>query len=637
MATDQPSSDRLPETIGFRWTPSSMRLALVLILLAGHSAFWIQPSADPPLGRGIESRLLADGLAPLDAARYLSGEPGAPPAGLGAPFVTLPAAAVFSAVGVRIGATKVLAGLSTLIFAMLGAVLLWRRYGDAIGILGAILFIFHGASFAWGRSPTVIPLVQLSALAIVLVAARRERTAPWLALCLTSIASVLVHPTIWFVAPALILEGLGRLTPVRRGFARMPFPAMVMASGVAIGCALSIPLGLRTSLVTTFLGGEGSHGPALLAVVPAVLPFAWYGFLIFLTHARGSRGGPRSVERLLHGIVWIPLAIRLSVGSVDAAACAELLPFIIWLALAAIGSERTRELRRRLPLFGARGAFFCFAGALGTLWVASEARGLLADPGAVTLGLPLPLVGLGLIFAFGLPRERRLGPHLLTALAALVLVVPGLWESAKVLGHPEFNLARVNEELDGTLLPTAELGGEWARAMTLSNGVPWTTANGGELPPTHRVHDAAEEVGSLDLEEFLLLGHHLEISRLDPDRGAWSAFEEGRDEERRGRNREARFRYFLILRGDPDHSPSWQRIAKTLIEEGDGKNGYRCLLNALHGAPGSAAVQEGLARLYLEQEHDLEAEYHLERAGSAGADPKELAPLWERITEDRLR
>ena len=141
----------------------------------------------------------------------------------------------------------------------------------------------------------------------------------------------------------------------------------------------------------------------------------------------------------------------------------------------------------------------------------------------------------------------------------------------------------------------------------------------------------------LPLDTLVLLGHRLELARLDPDHGAWSAFEEGRDEERRGRLRQARLRYFLTLRGNPDHSPSWERIARILVAEGDTKNAYRCYLNALHGAPDSPAVQEGLARLYLEHDHPREAAYHLQRAGSAGASGEELAPLWELLHERELR
>ncbi|MGA1489434.1 MAG: hypothetical protein ACO4B3_10545, partial [Planctomycetota bacterium] len=61
----------------WRWTPAATLLSFVALLCIGQHFLAIQPNGDPGPGRGVEQRLLLDGLAAFDAARHLAREPGA--------------------------------------------------------------------------------------------------------------------------------------------------------------------------------------------------------------------------------------------------------------------------------------------------------------------------------------------------------------------------------------------------------------------------------------------------------------------------------------------------------------------------------------------------------------------------------
>jgi hypothetical protein len=159
--------------------------------------------------------------------------------------------------------------------------------------------------------------------------------------------------------------------------------------------------------------------------------------------------------------------------------------------------------------------------------------------------------------------------------------------------------------------------------LGLACDLPWRAAGRGA---THRIHAMGAPVGILAVRDLSLLGERWTISRLGSG-GAWSAFEEGRREECAGSGISARGYYFLVLHGDPGHATAWQRVAATLLAEGDRRGAYRCLIFALLGDPGSVETQTRLAAIYLEHRLAPEADFHLEAARAAGAIPEDLASI----------
>jgi hypothetical protein len=430
-------------------------------------------------------------------------------------------------------------------------------------------------------------------------------------------------------AAPLLLEGLGRLTPVRRALSGTPFPAAAVSCAVGVAAWIALPFEARSSLLGLFSGVPAAAGPPLLAIAPALLPLAWCGFLIFILHAESLRGRGRSLERTVHGVVWLHLALRAASGGGSAAEFAEILPLIGWLAVAATARAVAQPRRRLLPLHGARGAFASFIGILGTLWIAFEAQLLLRD-GAGLAGFGLVCSGVVIVLLFGLPTGRRLGRATTSIVVWLLLLGPGLWQSAQILGHPQRTIARASDLLERQLLPTATLGGSWARALTLGNDLAWSTDDRGDRV-THLLHSPQVRRGSLEVSRPSVLRGRLHLSRLDSARGGWSAFERGREDEANAHWRDARAHYFLVLHGEPGHATAWERIAATLLADGDRENAYRCLMHALLGDPHSVEIRQRLARIYLDHECPEEARFHLLQATRAGAPREDLTILWSRL------
>ncbi len=547
-------------------------------------------------------------------------------------MITLLGGAVFRIFGVGLGPARVLAGLAMLALSIWTAITLRPRFGDSAALLGAALAIFHGANFALARTPSVIPVATLTIALLLSLAARRRRAAPWIALVLVPMAAVLIHRSIALAALPILIEALSRVGGVRAAVSRIPFPAAALATAAAAAAWISLPFEPRAKLLVLITGVAPQGGEGILLAVPLLLPLAWCGFLLFLVHAEARRGPGRSLERLVHGVVWMSVALHTAGGGASTSELAEVIPFIAWLAVAAWSRAGNAARRRSLPLDGARGAFASFVGVLGTIGIALEARTILVEGGS-SHGLGLPLAGLTIVLAFGLPVARRPGRATLAVAAWLLLLVPGLWESALILGHPGRSICRTGSILERQLLPTACLGGPWGRVLTLGNDLAWSVA---EDDPrlTHQPHVTEATEGVLDVSSVSTIGTSITISRLDPERGGWSAFESGRLEERGSRGREARYFYFMVLHGEPGHPTAWERIAETLLTEGDRTNGYRCLLHSLLGDPDSVETRRRLAEIYLEHECPDEAMFHLMHARRAGAATELLAPLWTRLPSD---
>lgn len=614
----------------WRWTPAATLLSFVALLCIGQHFLAIQPNGDPGPGRGVEQRLLLDGLAAFDAARHLAREPGAPAAAGRALLIDRPVGALLSFSGVGIGTLRFLPGLAALLLAFAAAMRLRRRHGDGVGLITAVVLLLHGSVLAWARTPSVIPLVWLTALGLILLGARRGSASPWLALLLTALAARWVHPTVAFVAPALLIEGGLRLGSVRRFLSGMPHPAALILLTVTTLSWVGLPLEVRDRWVGALLGSSVPSAPPLLAVLPVALPLAWIGFLRWLGSASGALRAGRSFERLLHGAVWIPLALRASQGRLDAASGAELIPFILLLAISMLATSGGRA--RPLPRLGARGALLSYGGILGTLgWIGQLGPTVGALEAPVRVHPPEILIASGLALLLGVLAAERSSLRRASARgAALLLVIPGIWCSLQLVGHPGGTWVSASEGVERALLPSHRAGGPWARIVSLESDLSWCLSEGEATHVLRSDPGDGERIG-----RFSALGTSVELVRRPEAEAQRSAFEEGRRQEQRGHLHAARQSYFLVLHADPRHSPSWERVAETFWREGDGENAYWCLLNALLGAPSSGSVRAGLARIYLAHGRPEEALMHLEQAIRVGATPEELAPLERHLVGGR--
>lgn len=606
--------------MGLRWSAASRRLALVAIVLLSQLLLWVDRGADPPLGWGVDESVIAEGLADLDAARSLAGESGAPPASDAAParpLVTIPAALVLRVAGVGLGPARVLSVLGTVGLALLVAGTLRRRFGDAAALLGAGIVCFHGASFALARAPSVLPWAMLGGFALLVLASRRGTGASWLAFALLPIVSELGHPSTRLLAVPILLEASMRTRPIGGWLRAIPFPAVVLAAGAAILGWLGLESGVRTAFLASLRGSTPLPGPPALAVVPLLLPLAWCGWLSFVAHADARPGPGRALERLLHGAVWVALGAAALDGGIDAPDLLGLVPLLAWIAVAASERAGAGPRRRRLPLDGGRGGLLAVCGGLGTLLLLGEWGRVVGEGSLPVRGLALPVVAVVLLVAFGPPRDRRLPARVVSLSCGLLIVTAGLWQCALCLGHPLRSIERTARQLERCVLPTAVLTGPSARVLTLENDLGWAR-DGDDARVTHRIHEGCPRSGEPAVEELHALGRPLVLARSVASPAGWSAFEIGRRDEREGRLTEARTNYFLVLRGDPAHAPSWLRIAVTLERQGEVESAYHCLLNALTGDPDAPEVLRRLADLYLERGRTADAGVHLRRLESVG-------------------
>ena len=134
----------------WRWTPAATLLSFVALLCIGQHFLAIQPNGDPGPGRGVEQRLLLDGLAAFDAARHLAREPGAPAAAGRALLIDRPVGALLSFSGVGIATLRFLPGVAALLLAFAAAIRLRKEIkGEVWLILSGLISVVLGIIVTW--------------------------------------------------------------------------------------------------------------------------------------------------------------------------------------------------------------------------------------------------------------------------------------------------------------------------------------------------------------------------------------------------------------------------------------------------------------------------------------------------------
>ncbi|MFQ5655565.1 MAG: tetratricopeptide repeat protein, partial [Planctomycetota bacterium] len=112
-----------------------------------------------------------------------------------------------------------------------------------------------------------------------------------------------------------------------------------------------------------------------------------------------------------------------------------------------------------------------------------------------------------------------------------------------------------------------------------------------------------------------------------------SAFEEGVAFTREGRLVEARWRFSMVLKGNPRSAAAWARIGEALLGEGEAERAFRCFLRAIEGDPQSVRAHIALADLYMGRGRLEETIHHLKAAARAEPSSSDLNELLTRLEE----
>ncbi|MFQ5653632.1 MAG: hypothetical protein ACE5GW_02740, partial [Planctomycetota bacterium] len=409
---------------------------------------WAHPWADPPRGFGAEESLDRGGYRYLAEARgWAQGTENDAQDGYRKPLVSIPAWLFYRLFGVNAASSRALAAIGSLGSLLLLAALLRRRHGDRIALLGAALLLLDAPWRAFVRSPAIDPWASLWLLGVLALGSGRV---PWrrIASVVGLIAgATLLKPILWLGLPALLAEEGIRLARARKQSARegaRPIPPRELLAGLGT-ILLLLPWLWR--LLKAAVGvlpeagdpspGSAGNGVDLLSAAPVLLPLAWVGLLLFITHVFATPGPSRPLERMAHITVWGGLVVFLASGGTPLHGLVSMTPLVVYLAAATVDRACHLDRSRPLPLRGLRGGLLVGAGVPGTLLLAYALReSSLASPFAWGT-LAVAGGGVAILFGFGFPwlpvsiRRRFLLPLFL-----LIAVGPSLPELARMLGHP---------------------------------------------------------------------------------------------------------------------------------------------------------------------------------------------------------
>ncbi|MCI0650240.1 MAG: hypothetical protein L0Z55_00005, partial [Planctomycetes bacterium] len=333
-------------------------LLLFALCVADQMLVWQYPDADPASGYSRDNDLTVDGYWYLAEARgWHEGEDAVVGAGYRKPLVSIPMYGFYSIFGVGIASSRSLSACASLGTLILLVLLLRRRFGANMAVVGGILFVVEPAWHVYARSPVIYPWVGFWLLVVLAVASGRGALRWWLGGGLLALAALYLKALLWIAAPALAYEGWRRLRLGGGPWSRRR--ALLAASSGAILAAmipflpatawerLAIYFGESASLLGNIFGFEENSRFFSAAAVSILL--AWTGALGFLTHAFPTRG-PRTPERMIHVTVWTSLAGLAFFSYTPLRYLSVLFPLLIYLAVSCINAAARLPARRPLSL-----------------------------------------------------------------------------------------------------------------------------------------------------------------------------------------------------------------------------------------------------------------------------------------------
>ncbi|MEE8142542.1 MAG: glycosyltransferase family 39 protein, partial [Planctomycetota bacterium] len=301
-------------------SPPPMRRSVfyqsLMLIVALHSLLvWIHPLADSPRGYAADPQQVLLGYWELEEARsWVEGRPVGVSEEYRWPLLSIPAFIIYKLCGVGIASSRVLSFLASVASILLVAALLRRRLGRGMGLFGAFLLAFQPAWIAWVRSPLCYSWMALWLLGILALSAGRGWR-QFLGWGLLILAALTLHPIFWLLAPVLILEEWWQVShnaPHLKG-------VFIIALGLGISFLVwgagswGLPEyweRVKEELIipsARWLDYEARS--RFFSAVPLLLPMAWIGMLLFLSHVFPTKGGSRALERVLHATIWGSVAL----------------------------------------------------------------------------------------------------------------------------------------------------------------------------------------------------------------------------------------------------------------------------------------------------------------------------------------
>ncbi|MFN0059672.1 MAG: hypothetical protein ACKVX7_14540 [Planctomycetota bacterium] len=622
------------------WWPLALALVLQFALLISYAG------CDPPAllahdhahifdnyWYGIDARAARLGIESDVAPRYSQ------------PLMTA-ASTMFSVVlGPWAGSLRFLVGFGGLVVTLLVALLVRRTQGHHAGIFAAWLLALDPVWNAYARSVAPELLAAAGVVGSVWLAASPR---PWqcaLGVGLAVTAGAFLHPAAWIVLPAMFWDGWRRLVALG---ARAGWGPSLCANAELVGVVCAFGAGLAT--ISLASGASLSDLPRnwleLEARVPLfssfgiLLVLAWVSALFTLGFKTRTDEFTAALHRLSTGTLWGGMALIGASGTESLAAFLVLVPFAVL--------ETTRLLQHSVDFAEAtprrwldvRGFALLGAALVGTLWWLEQwrlATGARSDP---SLFIALFAAGLITISVLGLPWlvPRWRWQSSLGGVLALVFVAwAPVW--GREMGRATHDLEHASRQLTAILLPSAQLSGPLAAALSIANDLPVLAhaiepamPNGEDQRGSHVVGGPEEQpflaTNPRDyefIEEFHVSGRALRLYRRVRSPAVRSLFELGVADRRAGDPASAENYFYAVLRTWPRLAPAWSQLGECLRAQDQRISAYQCFLNAVQDDPGSVTSHVALASLYLVSGYRREALDHLYAAQRADPDNLDLA------------
>ena len=515
------------------------------------------------------------------------------------PILTALVGGAFAFFGSGVATLKLFSVVPFLICMLLIAMVLAKRRGEGIAVLGALVLALQPTFLPWSSVPNTVPLAALSILCISLLAGGRWKFAPHSALLLCGVLWWGLGPLVLVAAPACWLELIRRELPRRlrpKGWTVTLVVAAVLLSLQQLGAdAVTLATGL-TGSTDLFRPGEV---PSILLSDPGWL-IAVVAALIAGPRGRDSRFRPLRMTLVAGVLPWI------MAGQLPVFPLVVLMPMGVLLALDLL-AERGRTLLTSVAPVGKSPQVALTLFFVAILLVAAFASAMSASAAvriAISLGLSTAAVGIVLAIRSGLNRSHGIG---LAAATTVALCLPlNLYRIAHEPQHWERSIA----SLERIVPAGVGIGGRWAHALVCGSNRPATVA----LDTEHVILARGQDVEGLVLENYALFGQQQSLLR---QRGVpVGTFEVACALQQSGQRSEARADLALLLRADPACSAAWERFAIILLEDGIEDLAAECLFFALQGDPERSSSHRLLAQMYATQGMMREAHHHMVMSGA---------------------
>ncbi|MGE3163402.1 MAG: tetratricopeptide repeat protein [Planctomycetota bacterium] len=650
-------------------------ILLLTAVLGLHSALvWVDPAADPPLGYSRDLSLSIDGYWYLARARaWAEGGEGYVDPHYRKPWVTLPGALIFEGFGVSLASARGLSFIASLGTLLLLSALLRRRFGVGAALIGTTLLAFDPVWLVFVRSPVIYPWVSFWMLAAIALGSA-SGWGRWIAgVVLAGVVAVGLKALVLLVVPALGVEGWRHLRGTRLAHHRRWVAAFGVGALLAVG-------GLGPQLapafwgqITNYLGwSDGSvfeylftfeSRSRLFSAVP-MLSLVALGSVLFALGVGPARRGRRAPERALHVTLWTTLPLFAVAAYCPLRYLLYGLPIIVFLfmgtlmSLAHLGlAWRARGSRLsgepsheaavpttsalRLRPFRFRGArtrvmLGVGLGGIGFVYVWHQSTLAVTSSEIPSTGLGFVCVGATAMAAVLAGWWRS--PRHAIVIAALMLL-PALARVWAVAESRDHTLQRANAEVAAMIPTGARLGGPFAHALTIENGIDAVQMSslhygGGklrdrvrELGCTHIAFDepednvlpqifASEGLPIDFIARLAIRGTAVVLYRVREASLARSDFEGGVEAIAidptlaMARLREA-------ARSFPNAASIWYRLGEAALRSGDPRSGHAFLERAVQCDPGHFDAHVALAHLARTAGQVDAAERHLQAARSA--------------------